>query len=304
MIETVRGPISTDEFGVCACHEHLHIDLSRIKKSRDTALTNDKTIKIDVSRFVEAGGKSLIEMTNYGMGRNVLFLKQIAEELDLHIVASTGCYKDPFIPEEAQGWSREQFATHMLKEIREGLEGTTIKPGVIGEIGSSLNEFKPVEVELFHGAIEAAKESKLPLCTHTSLGTLAAEQVELFSREGLPLSQVVIGHQDLNEDDQVVLDVLSSGCYVALDTIGKENYRSDQDRLTSLLTFVEAGYADKLMLSTDLTRNSHLYAAGGQGFDYTLRVFVPMMKEAGVDEATIQKLLVSNPAKAFAKRGA
>ncbi|MEB5479429.1 phosphotriesterase-related protein [Shouchella clausii] len=302
MIETVRGPIKPEEFGICACHEHVHIDLSHIKKSNDTALTDYDRVKEDVARFIKAGGKAFIEMTNVGMGRNIQFMRRLSEELDMHIVASTGCYKDPFIPAEALSWNREQFAAFMLQEIEEGIDGSPSKPGVIGEIGSSLNEFKPVETELFHGAIIAAKESGLPLATHTTLGTMALEQVELFAKEGLPLDQVIIGHQDLNENDDVVLEVLAAGCYVAMDTIGKENYRSDQERLTSLLRFIEAGYGDKIMLSTDITRNSHLFAAGGQGFDYTLREFQPRMEASGLSQQEIRKLLIENPANAFSKR--
>ncbi|WP_406682611.1 hypothetical protein [Shouchella clausii] len=124
MIETVRGPIKPEELGICACHEHVHIDLSHIKKSNDTALTDYDRVKEDVARFIKAGGKAFIEMTNVGMGRNIQFMRRLSEELDMHIVASTGCYKDPFIPAEALSWNREQFAAFMLQEIEEGIDGS------------------------------------------------------------------------------------------------------------------------------------------------------------------------------------
>ncbi|MBT2764601.1 phosphotriesterase [Paenibacillus sp. ISL-20] len=303
-IQTVLGPIRPEELGVCACHEHLYVDLSRIKKNEDTCLQDTGLVLDDLQSFYAYGGRAIVEVTNDGMGRNAQKLAEISKVSNIHIVASTGCYKDPFIPEDKLHWNRDQFAEWMIREIGSGIADTSIKPGVIGEIGSSLNEFKPVETELFHGAVAAAKETGLPLSTHTTLGTCALEQIELFIGEGMPLDQVIIGHQDLNEQDDVVLDVLKAGAYVAMDTIGKENYRSDNARLESLLKFIEQGYEDQLLLSTDLTRKSHLHALGGQGYDVVLRSFVPALRGRGITDAVINKLLVTNPQRAFSIRKA
>ncbi|MGD6960881.1 phosphotriesterase family protein [Fictibacillus phosphorivorans] len=298
-VQTVLGKIPSDQLGVCACHEHLYVDLSRIKKDEDTRLQDLDLVIDDLQLFKRLGGQSIIEVTNDGMGRDVTKLQEISRRLNLHIVASTGCYKDPFIPDGKLTWNREQLADWMISEIEEGIEGTGIKPGVIGEIGSSLNEFKPIEIEMFHGAIQAAKQSGLPLSTHTTLGTCALEQVEMFQKENLPLDQVIIGHQDLNTSDGIVLEVLESGAFVALDTIGKTNYRSDEDRLASLIAFIGKGYEDQILLSSDLTRKSHLSAFGGQGYDVVLRTFIPALRREGVTEDVINKLLVKNPQKAF-----
>jgi phosphotriesterase-related protein len=301
-VQTVLGKIPSDQIGVCACHEHLYVDLSRIKKDEDTRLQDLEIVMDDLQLFKMLGGKSIIEVTNDGMGRDVTKLQEISRKLDLHIVASTGCYKDPFIPDGKLTWNRDQLAEWMLTEIEDGIEDTGIKPGVIGEIGSSLNEFKPIEIEMFYGAVEAAKQSGLPLSTHTTLGTCALEQVELFQKENLPLNQVIIGHQDLNTSDETVLEVLAGGAFVALDTIGKTNYRSDEDRLASLITFIENGFEDQILLSSDLTRKSHLSAFGGQGYDVVLRTFIPALRQKGMNETVINKLLVKNPQKAFSIR--
>lgn len=301
-IQTVLGIIHPNELGICACHEHLYIDLSHIKNDKDTCLTDLNLVKVDLSHFVKLGGKAIVELTNDGMGRNVDKLVQISKELDVHIIASTGCYKYPFIPEEKLTWTRDQFSKWMITEIKTGINGTNIKPGVIGEIGSSLNEFKKIEIELFHGAIQAAKATMLPLSTHTSLGTMAIEQIEMCIREGIALDQVIIGHQDLNRQDEVIIDILSSGAYIAFDTIGKESYRSDHERLDLLLKCISYGYEDQVLLSADVTRQSHLRINQGQGYDVVLRKFVPMLRQHGITQEIIEKLLINNPQKAFSIR--
>ncbi|MDQ0858045.1 phosphotriesterase [Bacillus sp. V2I10] len=298
-IQTVLGKLEPQELGVCACHEHLYVDLSRVKKNEDTCLQDIELIMEDLESFAALGGKAIVEVTNEGMGRDAEQLAEISRKTGLQIIASTGCYKDPFIPDDKKEWNRDQFAEWMITEIKEGIGDTGIKPGVIGEIGSSLNEFKPIETELFHGAIEAAKTTKLPLSTHTTLGTCALEQIDLFQKEGLFLEKVIIGHQDLNTNDEVVLEVLNSGAFAAMDTIGKENYRADEDRIRSLLTFLEKGFENQLLLSSDLTRKSHLKSLGGQGYDIVLRSFIPALKSHGVSGSIINKLLVTNPQKAF-----
>ena len=51
------------------------------------------------------------------------------------------------------------------------------------------------------------------------------------------------------------------------------------------MTFLEAGYEDKLLLSADLRRD----------FDRTVRDFVPKLLAAGVDSQTMEAILVDNP---------
>lgn len=299
MIQTVLGKIKPEEFGVCSVHEHLSIDLSRIKKDPDTILDDEEGMLEELRDFHRLGGRSMVEVTNDGMGRNVNRLKRLSEKSGVHIVTCTGFYKDPFIPEYAQGWNADEFARHFIREAREGIEGTRILPGVIGEVGTSKDEMKPIEKELLIGAALAGKETGLPVTTHTTLGTLGYEQVQLLTSQGLPVEQIIIGHQDLNPNKDEVLAVLETGVYIDFDTIGKNNYRPDEERIDFLLDFIERGYEKQILLSADLTRKSHWKKHGGPGYGLVLETFVPRLKAAGVPEEILQLFLVSNPARAF-----
>ncbi|WP_174614740.1 phosphotriesterase family protein [Virgibacillus ihumii] len=299
MIQTVIGRVEKDKFGVCAAHEHLSIDLSRIKNDRDTILDDVPGMEEELHHFYEASGRSLIELTNDGMGRNVKRLKHLSEVSGVHIVTCTGFYKDPFIPKFARGWSQDQFAAHFINEINEGIDETDIYPGVIGEVGTSKNEIKPIERELILGAGKAGVETGLTVSTHTTLGTLGREQVDMLFGLGLSADQIVIGHQDLNPNKEEVLDVLHSGVYIGFDTIGKINYRPDEERMAFLLDFIEKGFHKQILLSADLTRKSHWKKHGGPGYDLVLRDFIPKLQEAGVSNQVITDLLVNNPANAY-----
>jgi phosphotriesterase-related protein len=59
----------------------------------------------------------------------------------------------------------------------------------------------------------------------------------------------------------------------------------------------DAGHGDRLLLGTDRNRVSELRVAGGPGYDHLLRNFVPKLRGAGFDEAMLNQILVTNPAR-------
>lgn len=302
MIQTVLGKIAPEELGICSAHEHLSIDLSRVKKDPDTILDDEQGMREELEDFYRLGGRSMVEVTNDGMGRNAPVLKRLSEATGVHLITCTGFYKDPYIPHYADGWKAEQFAQHFIKEATEGIGDTGILPGVIGEVGTSKNEMKPIERELLIGAAMAGVETGLPVTTHTTLGTLGYEQVELLTKHGLPAGQIIIGHQDLNPNKDEVLAVLETGAYIAFDTIGKNNYRPDEERAAFLLDFIKRGYENQILLSADLTRKSHWKKNGGTGYGLVLETFIPKLKESGVPESILHRFLTVNPSRAFSIR--
>lgn len=303
MIQTVSGKIGKEEFGICAAHEHLLIDLSKVKNDPDAILNNETDMQEEMMHFYHAGGRSMVELTNEGMGRNVEKLKWLSEQTGIHIVTCTGFYKDPFIPSYARNWDRDQFASHFIDEIKNGIGDTGILPGIIGEVGTSHNEIKSVERELLIGAGKSSVVTGVPVTTHTTLGTMGSEQVDILFEIGVPKEQIIIGHQDLNTNKEEVLEVLRAGVYIGFDTIGKNNYRPDEERIEFLLDFTERGFHKQILLSADLTRQSHLKKNGGPGYDIVLREFIPRLREKGITEDVIDDLLIHNPAEAFSVRG-
>lgn len=303
MIQTVRGKINKEELGICAAHEHLSIDLSRIKNDPDTILDDEAGMESELEHFYRAGGRSMVELTNDGMGRDVNRLKRLSEKSNVHIITCTGFYKDPFIPEFANGWDQDQFAEHFLHEIEHGIKGTGVFPGVIGEVGTSYNEIKPIEKELIIGAGKAALKTGVPVTTHTTLGTMGVQQVDMLFNLGVPKDQIIIGHQDLNPDKDEVLEVLQAGVYIGFDTIGKNTYRPDEERIAFLLDFIEQGFQKQILLSADLTRKSHWKKYNGPGYDLVLRDFIPALKQHGVPNEILDDLLIHNPAHAFSIKG-
>ena len=72
-------------------------------------------------------------------------------------------------------------------------------------------------------------------------------------------------------------ELAAAGAYVAFDTVGKESYQSDDERLRLLLALLEAGHADRVLLSCDISRHGYLRQRGRPG----LRASLPVLPAAG-----------------------
>lgn len=281
--------------GITYMHEHTTIDLSRIKNIDDTNLNCFEQTVEEYKNLYIKGVRNIIDVTNMDMKRNPLYVQKVAELTQINIIQSTGFYTERFLPNFVITDSERDLADFMVKEITTGIAETSIKAQIIGEIGSSKNGWTKNEKKVFNASVIAHKETEVPITTHTTLGTFGHEQVEFFKKEKVDLSRVVIGHVDLSGNAEYVLKMLDQGVYVEFDTVGKENYLPDIERVKMLKEIEKRGYTDKVFLSMDITRKSNLKYTGGIGYSYLLDVFVPMMLENGISKSFIDKMLKINP---------
>lgn len=281
--------------GYTYMHEHMTIDLSGVKKDEDCHLDcYEETVK-ELKKLYHYGVRNIVEVSNIGMGRDIDYIQRIEKETGIQILKSTGWYKEPFIPEEYLNKTTEELASIMIDEIENGIEGTNVKAMMIGEIGTSKNEWKDSECRLFDAAIIAHKKTNRPIYTHTTLSTLALEQAKYLVSHGVDPHRIVIGHVDLCEDINYIKEVLKTGVTIGFDTIGKNNYLPDEKRIAHLLELEKTGYTSQVVLSEDLTRKSHLAFKGGIGYAYLFESFLPAARKAAISESFITDMLVNNP---------
>ncbi|OCT16494.1 metal-dependent hydrolase [Paenibacillus pectinilyticus] len=275
-------------------HEHLVFDLTGVRNDMDSQLRSSDVIE-EVQDLQSVGCNLIVEVSNIGMGRDPLAMLEISEQTGSMIVASTGFYKEIFYPSYVFERSSEALSEIFIQDIEVGMDGTAIKAGLIAEIGSSLNEITAAEEVVFRAAILAHRATGAPISTHCEIGTMGKEQLALFEAYGADLSRVSFGHQDLNLDVEEQRLLLRSGAYIQFDTVGKNNYRPDEERALNLVQLLEDGYEDSLMLSCDITRKSHLRHSGGYGYRHLFDSFLPALRNHGVTEAIFTKMLVTNP---------
>ena len=102
------------------------------------------------------------------------------------------------------------------------------------------------------------------------------------------------------------------GVYIQFDLLGRVGaplrYAPDSDDLQSFSTsagaaavadaiprLIEAGYADRILLSQDVCNKNHLKRYGGTGYSFIVERFLPELRSRGVAEEHIQTMMVENP---------
>lgn len=302
-ITTVSGEKNTSDLsGAVLAHEHLRIDLSNEVDPKGFVQDNEAVMKELVEAREHFGLGLVLELTCQGMGRDPLVLRSLSERSGVEIVCATGFYYERFHPGYVVDSSADELAGILIREIREGIDDTGIRPGVIGEIGSHGCEMSVAEERCFRAAARAAIETGLPVSTHAHLGAGAIHQLELLLEEGLSAEKICLGHQDLLADSRQHQHLAEAGAYVAFDTVGKESYQSDEARLHLVLEMLKAGHGGRILLSNDISRENYFRERGGVGYSHLFRSFLPRLEEAGVERQQIKTIVEDNPREFLTRR--
>ena len=131
------------------------------------------------------------------------------------------------------------------------------------------------------------------------VATRSAQQLALLQAQGVDLSRVTVGHCDLKDNLDNILKMIDLGAYVQFDTIGKNSYYPDEKRIAMLHALRDRGLLNRVMLSMDITRRSHLKANGGYGYDFLLTTFIPQLRQSGFSQADVDVMLRENPSQFF-----
>ena len=298
MIRSVCGDIKKEELGVTMCHEHFIVDLSIVRKDNESKIETIEEVVPEIKKMMDLGAQAAIEVTTNDMHRDVKKLKEISEITKLNIVAATGFYLSEYHPDWLSNASAEEIAEVMVKDLTEGIDGTDIKAGVIGEIASSKDCFVGEEKKVLIASAIAHKKTGAAVSTHTGRPT-AIETIETLINNGVEKDKIIIGHQDLIDDTEYHLSLLKYGINIGFDTCGKISYQSDETRARNIKKLIDAGYGDHIMLSNDISRRTYFTSYGKFGYTAVLERVVPLLEEYGCSKEDIDKLLIYNPARIF-----
>lgn len=222
------------------------------------------------------------------MGRDLDFLKKISMQSGMPIVAGCGYYSQPFYPPEIASMTEDQITLELLRQAR------TQAVGAFGEIGS-WDEITDLERRVFRAVGKAHLETNLPIFTHTGIpGKSAMEQLDILEEAGVKPQRIAIGHVGNLVDPKIEVHkaLCKRGAFIGFDRQGGPG---DARQTPMVVALIEAGYADNLLFSSDLSSANQLKHNGGAGYSKTVTVFAPKLREAGIKEDTLHGILVDNP---------
>lgn len=339
VVQTVLGPIRPSELGATTTHEHLYIDFSFMYRSpQDSVLdladapitlenlgwvrhnhySNHANLQLmdvdtaisETALYKAAGGGGIVEATTIGIGRNARALEQISRESGVHVVMGAGFYVDAVHPNDMDSRNVDVIAQRIVDDIRNGVDGTGIKAGIIGEVGCTW-PLTDNERKSLLGAAVAQRETGAAILIHPGRHPDApAEILDILSSGGADISRVIMGHLDRTLfNAEQVLSIATTGCYLEWDLFGNEasyyplaemDMPSDAQRLDLIKQVVEAGYADKVVIAHDICTNHRLVRYGGHGYAHILENIVPRMRRKGFSDEVIDAITTGNPAQILA----
>ncbi len=345
MIETVTGPINEDELGIIAPHEHFFIDTtfeaqmpqdekarilfeSKVQMNnldvlrRNPFLVKDNMVLDDfatavyeLQHFKSAGGRTLVDLTNIGIDRDLGTIRELSIAAGVNIIAGCGLYYSLSIPEPYRSMSVDELTDWMIDDIENGEPGTGIKPGVIGEIGTS-EYIDDLEERSLRASARANLATGLPVYVHTYPWSRAAfEASEILIEEGVRPDQICICHVDVEINDELIHDLLKLGVYVEFDDFGKEYYfpksdaafsggpfATDPERVRAMIGLVKEGYANRIIAATDVCLKALLHTYGGWGYDHVFTNIIPMMENEGMSPDAVNMIIHENPKRFICSR--
>jgi len=333
---TVLGPIDPNEVGNTTTHDHIIIDFNAIltepidkndlskmdekinidnlgwvrfnwASSKDNLIYDNETDACnELIHYKKSGGKTIVDVTNIGLGRDPKKLKSISSKTGINIVMGSGFYVELAQKKNYTADGIESLFESIMKDITVGVDESDVKSGIIGEVGCSWpwTENEKISME---ASVIAHKTTGLPLLIHPGRDQYAPiEIINHIDKLGADLNNVVMGHIDRTIFDYSILkDTAETGVFLNLDLWGHdspyyplapETYMpGDHERINMVESLINNGFEDKILLAHDICTKHRLKKYGGHGFDHLLKRIVPWMKLRGIEDETVQKMMINNP---------
>jgi phosphotriesterase-related protein len=339
VVATVLGEVAVESLGPTLVHEHLCSDMTGMLGAHgydvaadvplapaDAAearwhpgsfpdnyrLTDtDLTIR-ELEPLVRAGCRTVVDATPVGLGRRPEALAALARATGINVVMGCGWYVEPAHPAGLAARRVDDLAAELVAELRHGVGATGIRPGLIGEIGTSA---VPTEAEWRVVRAAGAAQVETGVCVSVHLHPWSKNGLavlDVLEREGVDPRRVVLNHLTTAIDDEAYqLALLERGAFACYDLFGFDHsclgpgryVPSDHDAVQRICALAERGSLGQLLVSQDVGVKTRLKAYGGWGYAHLFEHVVPLLRAGGFDDAMLDVLLVGNPGRALYTAG-
>ena len=311
VIRTLARDVSPESVnGALLFHEHLSIRYPLTRALAEKAgrpvppsFTDDVDLMVEETKAAGQDGVSVIVDGGHpDMDRDLGALKRIAAESGVLIVASGGFYMQRNYPPEVSAKTADQIADDLVAEARAN------RFGAFGEIGQQSGVLTDDEKKVFTAVGKAQARTGIPIFTHNAYTGVrvvdppvpmdaALKQLDLLEAAGADVRHLAIGHICCLDDPNVATAkaLARRGVFVGFDRVTINVIIPDEKRVAMILAFLDAGFADQLLLSSDFSNGRALKKNGGPGIAQTVTAFGPMLVKAGVSDAVLRGILHDNP---------
>lgn len=335
---TVLGPIAAEELGCTLIHEHLLFDFRdywQVPKAasemhlaqqplgidmlgmlrfnpflvQDNLLHGDVALATkEVQAFLSVGGRTLVDPTNVSIGRDPRALQGIARATGLNIIMGSGYYIELSLGETFAKRSLEDLTEELIREVLQGVGGTGVRAGLIGEIGTS-SPITANELMSLRSAARAQAQTGAPLMVHLDgWGREGHRVLDLVEAEGANPEKTILCHMNPSWFDlDYQLGLAERGAYIEYDMMGMDYFYppnkacpSDVETLSAIAELIRCGFLNQLLLSQDVFLKMMLKRYGGLGYDHVFTTLQPYYRMSGISQEHLQVIFSENPQRVLA----
>jgi phosphotriesterase-related protein len=310
-VETVQGAVDAQELGLVLVHEHVRF--------RDEAVAEewpsryDEQLELDaalvaVNAAKEHGVQTIVDPTAMFGGRDVRFMKRVADATGVRIIACTGIYSYDYLPHYFANRDIDVMADHFVEDIERGIQDTEIRAAFLKCAADAAGVTENVE-KIHRAVARASLQTGAPIMAHSmpAVGT-GPRQVEIFKEEGVDPAKIQIAHCGDTDDLLYIEALIDSGVYVGLDRYGLEMYQPIDKRNATAAELLRRGHGERLMISQDFCASidwfppeaGEVFESSGAIRNWSMTLVfeevVPALRELGVmDDAVFQTVFAENP---------
>jgi phosphotriesterase-related protein len=291
--------------GLILPHEHIFVDLRTWDTPGYAQAETEEVIQLMVPQLnmaQETGITAIVECSTIGVGRRADIDRAVSQAANLPLVVPTGIYREPWVPDWAHAASEGELAEWMLGELIGEIEQSGVQAGWI-KLSAGDDGLTACETKILRAAATAARDTNAVIGSHTIRGWVVREQLDIIESMGYTPERFIWIHTQAEPDFELHLEMGRRGAWLEYDAIGNADIENDEYYIQRIQRLLEAGLEDQLLLSHDRGWYDPALPGGGvpQPYTYLTEQFLPKLRAAGVDEATIHKLTHSNPYRAFAR---
>ena len=313
-IATAAGrDVPVSDLGHTLMHEHVFVLNTEIERNYPGRWDEEVRVADAIAKLESAydrGVRTIVDLTVVGLGRDLPRVQRVAEQVRMNIVVATGLYAYDDVPMffkfRGPGLlidGPELLTEFFVKDLTEGIADTGITASII-KCATDAQGITPGVERILRAAAHAHKETGAPISTHTHAPTeRGSDQLAVFVKEAVDLSRVVIGHSGDTTDLDYLERLLDHGVYLGMDRFGLDLMLSFDDRVATVATLCEKGYAGQLVLAHDASSYTHNFDVDAKEklmpnwhYEHVHADVLPALRDRGVTDAQIEQMLVANPA--------
>jgi phosphotriesterase-related protein len=304
-VESVTGPIDVDELGTTLIHEHLKVRSEPSGEQFPHLYDEDDAFRraIKVARGIrDQGVKTICDPSCLFLGRDIRFMRRVADETGLQVIAATGIYTYTELPQYFKNREVDDMADAFVHDIEEGIQGTDMKAGFLKCAVDEPGVTDDVE-KVVRACARASKRTGRPIMAHSHPATRRGlEEMDIFDDEGVEPATVQIAHTGDTADLDYIEELLERGPFIGMDRYGLDIILPTDKRNATVTALLERGHADRMFLSTDACAEFDWFPwemveqlEPKWKSTYIFDEIVPALREAGLTDDQLGTMMEANP---------